>query len=81
MCRHCGNPRSRRPRGLCWTCYESDVIRGLYEPKNPNGYGPTGTYRLAEPTDALPGTEEKVRVMEDRAARGLALFHPDDAQA
>lgn len=32
------------------------------------------------PTDALPGTEAKVRVMAERAALGLELFHPDDAR-
>jgi hypothetical protein len=32
----------------------------------------------AEPTTAQPGTEEKVRVMETRLARGESLFHDDD---
>lgn len=36
--------------------------------------------RLApEPTDARPGTPEKVAVLAERAARGLCLWHPLDA--
>lgn len=34
----------------------------------------------ARPTDALPGTPEKLAVMHERAKRGETLFHPDDAQ-
>lgn len=32
-----------------------------------------------EPTDAMPGTEEKVRVLEERAKNNEPLWHPDDA--
>lgn len=32
----------------------------------------------AGPTDAMPGTEDKVRVMAERAERGECIFHPDD---
>jgi hypothetical protein len=31
------------------------------------------------PTDALPGTAEKVNVMQARARLAQQLFHPDDA--
>lgn len=31
-----------------------------------------------EPTDALPGSEEKIRVMIERASRREPLFHPQD---
>lgn len=31
-----------------------------------------------QPTDALPGSPEKVRVLIARAAAGQALFHPQD---
>jgi hypothetical protein len=34
-----------------------------------------------EPTDALPGTEEKVLAMIQRAARRQQLFHPLDGLA
>ena len=33
-----------------------------------------------QPTAALPGTEEKVRVLEERARLGQALWHPLDAK-
>jgi hypothetical protein len=32
-----------------------------------------------EPTDALPGTEEKIEVMRERARLGFQLHHPRDA--
>src|SRR5262249_37651875 len=32
------------------------------------------------PTKALPGGKEKLKVMQERAARGEALFHPEDAR-
>jgi hypothetical protein len=32
-----------------------------------------------EPTEAMPGSREKVEVMADRLARGLPLYHPLDA--
>jgi hypothetical protein len=39
-----------------------------------------GGYQLpAEPTTAVPGTEEKVAVFLARIAAGVSLFHPDDA--
>ena len=33
---------------------------------------------LPEPTSALPGSEQKIRVMAERAARRQQLFHPMD---
>ena len=35
---------------------------------------------MPEPTDALPGTPEKVLVLEERARRGQCLWHPLDAR-
>ena len=34
--------------------------------------------RPGEPTEAAPGSEEKVRIMIERAARRESLFHPLD---
>jgi transposase len=31
------------------------------------------------PTNAQPGSEEKIAVMESRAAKGKQVFHPEDA--
>lgn len=33
---------------------------------------------LPEPTDAQPGSAEKIRVLRARLAAGLELWHPDD---
>jgi hypothetical protein len=49
----------------------------------------TGTYHVysftpplpAEPTDALPGSEAKVAVMEERWRRRRHIHHPEDLQA
>jgi hypothetical protein len=40
---------------------------------------PGQTRRLPEPTDALPGSEAKTCVLEERARRKQQLFHPQDA--
>jgi hypothetical protein len=37
------------------------------------------TILASKPTDALPGTPEKVAVLEERARLGLSLWHPLDA--
>ena len=31
-----------------------------------------------DPSDAMPGTEEKLRVLADRLANGLPLWHRED---
>jgi hypothetical protein len=84
MCRHCEQVRSNRPRGLCWSCYYTPGVRELYPStskyarrgvKDFNGRVP-----LPAPTEALPGTAEKVAVLQERARLGQALWHPLDAQ-
>jgi hypothetical protein len=40
---------------------------------------PTATHPLpAEPTAAVPGSEEKLGVLAERAGRTEQLFHPKD---
>jgi hypothetical protein len=34
---------------------------------------------LLPATEHLPGSEEKIRVMRERAKNGYSVFHPDDA--
>lgn len=47
--------------------------------KRPTDYN--GRYKIPpEPTKHLPGTEAKVCVLMERAARRLSLWHPDDAK-
>lgn len=78
-CVHCG-VMGTRPRGLCWRCHNQPEIRKLYRSTTDSGVPDVGGSRLGEPIDALPGTEEKIRALEERAANGLALFHPRDAR-
>ena len=84
VCRHCGRSRVNRPRGLCWSCYYTPGVRERYPSTskfarrgNSNGNGaaplPPG------PTQARPGSSEKVAVLEQRAQRRQALWHPHDA--
>jgi hypothetical protein len=35
---------------------------------------------IPEPTTARPGSEEKIRVFQERLAKGEDLYHPDDEQ-
>jgi hypothetical protein len=37
------------------------------------------TKLAAEPTNALPGSEEKIRILAERARLGQSLWHPLDA--
>jgi hypothetical protein len=84
MCSHClqrplaarGIPRHYK---LCPSCYFSPLVRKmlgvpgqLMAPKNvkPEDY---------QPTEAMPGSREKVAVMAARVERGLPLWHPLDA--
>jgi hypothetical protein len=84
MCRHCKKCKVNRPRGLCWGCYYTDGVKELYPSTSKyahRGEGNiTGTPPLPEPTDAVPGTPEKMAVLALRAKLKQALWHPDDAQ-
>ncbi len=86
MCRHCGRVRVSRPRGLCWVCYYTPGVRDHYPSTSKfarrgvpdcNGRVPLPP----EPTTAMPGTPEKVRILEQRARNRQALWHPHDAPA
>jgi hypothetical protein len=84
-CRHCSKSRVNRPRGLCWTCYYTPGIKELYPSTSKfarRGVGNfTGNAPLAPvPTTAVPGTPEKLAVLEHRAKMKLAIFHPADAR-
>jgi hypothetical protein len=83
LCRHCQKVKSNRPRGLCWSCYYTPGVREKFPSTSKfarRGVGDfCGRARLPQPTDALPGTLEKVAVLEERARCGQALWHPLDA--
>lgn len=85
-CLHCQRPRPKKGRGLCGTCYDQRAVRGRYAPGAVSTAGAgvcKANARLpppARPTRHPPGSEDKVAVMEQRAAAGEMLFHPDDAR-
>lgn len=85
LCRHCNTSVVNRPRGLCWTCYYKPGVRDLYPSTSKyakRGVGNfTGEAPLAPvPTTAVPGTEEKLVVFEERAKMKQSLFHPADSR-
>src|SRR6476661_8376311 len=84
-CRHCSKSKVNRPRGLCWSCYYTPGVKELYPSTSKyarRGVGNfTGTAPLPPvPTTAVPGSPEKLAVLEQRARAHLALWHPADAR-
>lgn len=90
ICRNCNTPQCHKARGLCWRCYlDADVREKFPLPGWRNakarwngslGIGESNHTRPLpdQPTNAQPGTEEKIRVLEERAAAEVALWHPAD---
>lgn len=81
LCRACCRRVANRARGLCWHCYYLPGLRDRFAPVSPNGRRGAGFVRqqgTPEPTDALPGTPEKVEILAERAAKGYDLWHPLD---
>jgi len=83
-CRHCRRKRVTRPRGLCWDCYYLPGVRELYPATSKYGQrGPGISRRHAVPppfpTNALPGSPEKIQVLTQRLEHGFDLWHPNDA--
>ncbi len=81
-CRHCGKWRCK-PRGLCYACYITPEIQERYVSAHKSARRGIrdfcgGSLPLPVPTTALPGSEEKIAVLEDRAMRGKALWHEAD---
>lgn len=90
-CVHCKLNVGNRPRGLCSRCYyRKKEVRNLYPVKAINYYVEYGSRRApvpdfngrtplpVGPTDATPGSLDKLRVLEERASNGLQLHHPLD---
>jgi hypothetical protein len=84
ICRHCHLAPITRPRKLCWSCYYTPGVRDLYPstskfgrrgPGNVNGNMPLPAF----PTSAMPGSPEKVAILEERARLKQCLWHPNDA--
>ena len=86
MCKHCRTHKANRPRGLCWTCYYTPVIRARYDWRNVGGSGNRGISNgnfdpppCPEPTSVMPGPA-KVAILAARAEAGVSLWHPRDTQ-
>ena len=82
LCRHCRRAPVSRSRGLCWTCFYLPGVRELYPDRRPVSRLPDANGRYAlppEPTNARPGTPEKVEVLCRRARLRCSLWHPYDA--
>jgi hypothetical protein len=83
-CRNCQKAPVNRPRGLCWSCYYTPGVRELYPSTSKFARRGVGDFNgrsapAAVPTEALPGTPEKVAILEERARLRQALWHPRDA--
>ena len=90
-CRHCKVRSGYRSRGLCAICWDNVEIRALYSARR--GIWQRDAEEVEQhkveaaeyvrtvaplPTDAMPGTPEKVEIMELRYALGFSIFHPMD---
>ena len=83
-CQHCHRavPYLER-RGLCKACYLAPQVRAKYPAINIGKFFGKrdfyGGYDLpAEPTDAAPGSDEKIQTLMERSLAGVSLFHPLD---
>ena len=89
-CRHCERVLVIYSRRLCRFCWADPEVKSFYplETGMNNQYSPgrkaVPDYNRShdplpeEPTEAWPGSPEKVAVMEERAMSGVSLFHPED---
>lgn len=84
-CRHCGEYRwvKCQARQLCSVCWRDRTIRDTYAlPESRAKFTlqgiVTSAEREPEPTDAVPGSDDKVLILSQRAERGESLWHPHD---
>ena len=80
-CKHCDHTPANAPRGLCWVCYRNKEVRRLHGVSTRSGVEDfNGKAREPESTMTLPGTQDKVAVLMERARRGESLWHRKDAE-
>jgi hypothetical protein len=84
LCQHCQRGIISRPRKLCWACFYTPGIRDLYPITSKFGRRGIGNFFGVAPlppfpTQALPGSPEKVNLLMQRAQQRQQLFHPQDA--
>jgi hypothetical protein len=83
FCQHCQERHAYRPRGLCNRCYYMPGVRYRYHLPAKAACRPADVEEApicpaGAPTTALPGSLAKLAVLQQRASRGEALFHPAD---
>lgn len=82
ICVHCKQRRVNRPRGLCWSCYYTPGVKDQHPSTSMyarRGIGnKAGACPMPEPTQAPPGSLEKIAVLEGRAKAHQSLFSPLD---
>jgi hypothetical protein len=89
LCAQCGVYPGTRAYGLCWRCYYTPGVRRAHQvlatgrrgmhPLSAQVGAVAPTLLPPTPTEALPGTREKVGVLVERARLGFSLWHPLDA--
>lgn len=85
-CRRCEQERGWLCRGLCTACYRDPVVREEYGAPPRSGGGrpwPDADHcgdwgSPVTPCLGLPGSEAKVQALQERAALGISLWHPQD---
>ena len=85
VCRRCAKCKVNRPRGLCWSCYYTPGVKERFPSTSKYARRGIGNFNgnaplAAVPTTAVPGTPEKLAVLEERARKKRAIFHPADAR-
>ena len=84
LCRHCNRSHANRPRGLCWSCYYAPGVRDRYPSTSKFARRGIDDFNgrvvlPPAPTGAMPGSPEKVAILEQRARMRVGLWHPLDA--
>ena len=84
LCRHCHHGPISRPRQLCWSCFYTPGVRDLYPCTSKFGRRGLGNFcgnapLPPFPTQAAPGSPEKIALLAQRAQERQQLFHPGDA--
>jgi hypothetical protein len=83
ICRHCQKSKVNRPRGLCWSCYYRPGVREMYPSTSKYARRGVGNFCGVAPrptfaTRAVPGSQEKIDVLAERAKNKQSLWHPED---
>ena len=70
LCTDCRQRRACYRGGWCWVCHSRNAVARRAPKQEP-----------PEPTDAEPGSADKVAVLARRAEMGVVLWHRGDKRA